>query len=276
MTADPGKAASTPRRPPRARPAARGSPRFVEGRAGHRRRQTAEPPPVDVALVREVHRRLARRFGPLDPPARREPVEELVLTVLSQNTSDVNRDRAFGALRERFPTWESLAQARVDDVADAIRPGGLAQTKAPRILAILREIRERDGSLDLGWMREASDDEVSAYLESLRGVGPKTSAVVLAFSLGRPALPVDTHVHRVAGRLGWIPPGTGAGPAHEVLRRLVPQRLRVSMHVGLIRLGREICKSGRPRCEECPLNDLCPTAPLYLGGKTRGARGGRG
>ena len=187
-----------------------------------------------------------------------------MLTVLSQNTSDVNRDRAFAALRARFPTWDALADAPAEDVADAIRPGGLAATKAPRILAILRAIRDRDGSLDLAWMREASDDEVDAYLQSLPGVGPKTAACVLAFSLERPALPVDTHVHRVAARLGWIPPKTGAGPAHDVLRRLVAPRLRVTMHVGLIRLGREICKPGRPRCEECPLNDLCPTAPLYL------------
>jgi endonuclease-3 len=229
-------------------------------------RLRAEPPapPVDADTVRTAHRRLARRFGPLDPPLRRDPVEELVLTVLSQNTSDVNRDRAFAALRERFPTWDSLAAAPVGEVAEAIRPGGLSRIKAPRILAILREILDRDGSLDLAWMRDARDAEVEAYLDSLPGVGPKTAACVLAFSLGRPALPVDTQVHRVVARLGWIPQGTAAGPAHAILRNLVPPRLRVSMHVGLIRLGREVCKPGRPRCEECPLNDLCPTAPLYL------------
>jgi endonuclease-3 len=214
--------------------------------------------------VREAHRRLARRLGPLDPPRKRDPVEELVLTVLSQNTSDVNRDRAFAAMRERFPTWDALAAARVEDVAEAIKPGGLSQIKAPRILAILREIRDRDGSLDLAWMRDASDDDVARYLVSLPGVGPKTAACVLAFSLERPVIPVDTHVHRVAGRLGWIPPGTDANRAHEILADVVPPKLRVSMHVGLIRLGREICKPARPRCEDCPLNDLCPTAPLYL------------
>jgi endonuclease III len=212
-----------------------------------------------------VHRRLARRFGPLDPPPRREPLEELVLTVLSQNTSDVNRDRAFAALRERFPTWEALAAAPEREVAEAIRPGGLAKTKAPRILSILREIEGRDGRLDLAWMRDASDDEVSTYLTSLSGVGPKTAAVVLAFSLGRPALPVDTHVFRVATRLGWLPPRATAARAHVVLRDLVPPPLRISMHVGLIRLGREICRSGRPRCEICPLRDLCPTAPTVIG-----------
>ncbi|HEY7283719.1 MAG TPA: endonuclease III [Actinomycetota bacterium] len=228
--------------------------------------------PPDPKLVREAHRRLARRLGPLAPPTRRDPVEELVLTVLSQNTSDVNRDRAFAALRERFPTWEALAGASPDDVAEAIRPGGLSRIKAPRILAILREIRDRDGELDLEWMRDAPDDEIGAYLRTLPGVGPKTAACVLAFSLERPVIPVDTHVHRVAGRLGWIPPGTGADRAHDVLADVVPPRLRVSMHVGLIRLGREICKPGRPRCEDCPLNDLCPTAPRFLAGAPRERR----
>lgn len=215
--------------------------------------------------MREVHRRLVRAFGPLDPPRRRDPIEELILTVLSQNTSDVNRDRAFAALRERFPTWEVLAEARPEEVADAIRPGGLANTKAPRLLAILREIRQREGSLDLGWLRDALDEEVRTYLMSLPGVGPKTAACVLAFSLGRPALPVDTHVFRVAGRLEYLPSRATTGAAHAILEDLVPPKLRVTMHVGLIRLGREICKAGRPLCEECPLRDLCPTAPLFLG-----------
>jgi endonuclease-3 len=195
-----------------------------------------------------------------------------VLTVLSQNTSDVNRDRAHSAMRARYPTWERLARARERDLAATIRPGGLANTKAPRILAILREIRARQGSLDLGWMRQASDDEVVEYLTSLPGVGPKTAACVLAFSLDRPALPVDTHVHRVATRLGFLPPGTPAGRAHALMAELVPPPLRVSMHVGLIRLGRAQCRAGLPLCEACPLRDLCPTAPRYL---RRGANRGK-
>jgi len=211
-------------------------------------------------------RRLRKRFGPLDPPLVRDPLEELVLTVLSQNTSDVNRDRAFSALRERYPTWRDVASARVSGIAAAINPGGLSNVKAPRLKAILREIQEREGSLDLSWMRAASDQAVTEYLSSLTGVGPKTVACVLAFSLGRPALPVDTHVHRVAGRLGFYPPKTSAAAAHGILASAVPAPIRVELHVGLIRLGRELCRPGRPLCEECPLNDLCPTAPLVLAG----------
>jgi endonuclease-3 len=221
--------------------------------------------PPDRRTVREIHRRLARTHGPLDPPRRLDPLEELVLTILSQNTSDVNRDRAWAGLRARFPTWDAVASARPGSVAAAIRPGGLANTKAPRIIAVLREIRSREGSLDLGWMREATDQEVERYLLSLPGVGPKTAACVLAFSLGRPALPVDTHVARVATRLALLAPRTPSAAAHRILADLVPASLRVSMHVGLIRHGRGVCRAGRPRCEICPLQELCPTASLYLG-----------
>ena len=133
---------------------------------------------------------------------------------------------------------------------------------------------DREGSLDLGWMERVRDGEVRDYLVSLPGVGPKTAACVLAFSLGRPTLPVDTHVYRAARRLGLIPPTVGAGPAHAAMEELVPPRLRVSMHVGLIRLGRLVCKPGRPLCEACPLQDLCPTAPEVLR-PSGGAAGGR-
>lgn len=244
-------------RPTTRRPRAIGVPRRPAG---------GEPP--SRAIVRRIHRLLAERFGPLDPPRKREPIEELILTVLSQNTNDVNRDRAFEAMRARWPTWEALAAARAADVAGAIKPGGLSNIKAPRILAILREIRAREGgSLDLSWMAEAPSGRVTQYLTSLPGVGPKTAACVLAFSLERPALPVDTHVFRVARRLGFYDDRIDPAAAHRVMEGLVPPRLRVSTHVGLIRLGREICKPGRPRCEVCPLESLCPTAPQILAGR---------
>jgi endonuclease III len=220
---------------------------------------------ADRRTVRAIHRRLERRFGPLSPPRSSDPLEELILTVLSQHTSDLNAGRAFESLRARFPTWDRVASARPAAVADAIRGGGLANVKAPRIRSILREIHDREGAYDLSFLRDVSDDEATRYLSSLNGVGPKTAAIVLAFSLGRNALAVDTHVHRVTRRLGLIPPGASAERAHVILEALVPPELRVPMHVGLIRLGREICKAPRPRCEECPLNDLCPTGRATLG-----------
>ena len=222
------------------------------------------PSAADRRRVRTIERRLRRRFGELAPPRRSDPVEELILTVLSQHTSDVNAERAFGSLKAAYPTWDKVVRARAGSVANTIRSGGLANTKAPRIQQILREIKRREGGYDLGWMRDASDERIREYLVSLPGVGPKTAAVVLAFSLGRAAIPVDTHVHRVTKRLGLVPPRASAEVADRLLHELVPPMLRVPLHVGLIRLGREICKAPRPLCKQCPLNDFCPTAPKYL------------
>jgi len=220
---------------------------------------------VDRRRVRAIHRRLERHFGELLPPRRSDPLEELILTVLSQHTSDVNAERAFASLRAAFPTWEEVVRARPGAVADAIRSGGLANTKAPRIQAILREVRDREGRFDLESLRRMSDADATDFLSSMPGVGPKTAAVVLAFSLGRDAMPVDTHVHRVTTRLGWIPARTSEAKAHGVLAELVPAEIRVPVHVALIRLGREVCKAGRPRCEVCPVFELCPTGPVMLG-----------
>ncbi len=220
---------------------------------------------VDRRRVRAIHRRLERQFGELLPPRRSDPLAELILTVLSQHTSDLNAERAFDSLRRTFPGWDEVVRARAGAVADAIRSGGLANTKAPRIQAILREVRDREGRYDLSRLREMDDREATGYLSALPGVGPKTAAVVLAFSLGRDAMPVDTHVHRVTARLGWIDAGTNAERAHRVLEELVPAEIRVPIHVGLIRLGREICRAGRPRCEVCPLFELCPTGVVVLG-----------
>jgi endonuclease III len=224
---------------------------------------------IDRRRVRAVHARLLRHFGELQPPRRTDPLEELILTVLSQHTSDVNAARAFASLRDVFPSWEEVEVAGAPGVADAIRSGGLANTKGPRIQAILREIREREGRFDLSRLRQLGDEEATAYLASLPGVGPKTAAVVLAFSLDRNTLPVDTHVHRVTTRLGWVEPRTTAAVAHHVLAELVPGEIRVPLHVGLIRLGREICVARRPRCDICPVFELCPTGPVVLGRSRR-------
>jgi endonuclease III len=219
---------------------------------------------ADRRRVRTIYNRLRTRFGELVPPRASDPLEELILTVLSQHTSDLNADRAYADLRRAYPTWDRVVKASTGGVADAIRSGGLANSKAPRIQAILREVREREGAYDLSRLRSMSDDEAREYLMSLPGIGPKTASVVLSFSLGRDALPVDTHVHRVSRRLGLIPPKASAERADRILHELVPEGLRTPLHVALIRLGREICKAPTPRCRQCPLKDLCPTAPRYL------------
>lgn len=221
--------------------------------------------PPDRRRLHTIVRRLERRFGALEPPRATDPLEELVWTVLSQHTSDANAERAFRALRVAFPTWERVLAARTPELARAIRSGGLANTKAARIRAILCEIAEREGRLDLSRLRGMPDEEVRAYLTRLPGVGPKTAAVVMAFALGRDAIPVDTHVLRVSRRLGLVPAKASAERAHDLLHELVPDALKTPLHVGLIRLGREVCVARRPRCGECPLADLCPTAPLVLG-----------
>jgi len=221
--------------------------------------------------VRAILARLHARYGELVPPRAVDPLDELILTVLSQHTSDLNADRAFTSLRAAFPTWEEVAEAPTEAVADAIRSGGLADTKAPRIQSILEEVRHREGRFDLSRLRAMPDDEVRNYLTSLPGIGPKTAAVVLSFALGRDAIPVDTHVHRVATRLGLVPPKASAEKADRLLHHLVPDGLRTPLHVALIRLGREICKAPTPRCRLCPLKDLCPTAPRYLPSRVRGS-----
>ncbi len=222
--------------------------------------------------LRAIHARLAKRFGDLEPPRATDPLDELVLTVLSQHTSDLNAERAFGDLRAAYPSWLAVVDAPSERVADVIRSGGLANTKAPRIQSILRAVRDREGGFTLDRLRGMSDEDARAYLTSLPGIGPKTAAVVLSFALGRDAMPVDTHVHRVTKRLGIIPSNASAERADRVLHDLVPDGLRTPLHVAFIRLGREICKAPTPRCASCPLRDLCPTAPRYLPGRTTAPR----
>ncbi|HYJ49913.1 MAG TPA: endonuclease III [Microbacterium sp.] len=227
--------------------------------------EPADWTPPDRRRIRAIYRRLDTYFeGELAPPRAADPLDELILTVLSQHTSDVNAERAFADLRRVFPGgWQQVVDAPTVGVADAIRSGGLADSKAPRIQAILREVRDREGSFDLSSLRAMSDAEARDYLIGLPGIGPKTAAVVLSFALGRDAMPVDTHVHRVTRRLGLIPPKATAERADRILHELVPDGMRTPLHVAFIRLGREICKAPTPRCRQCPLKDLCPTAPRY-------------
>lgn len=191
------------------------------------------------------------------------PVDELVFTVLSQNTADVNTERSFAALKARFPDWVSTRDAEVDDIEAAIALGGLAHTKAPRMKKILEALSARTGAPDLGVLDGMSHAEAQAYLTGLPGVGPKTAACVLLFSLGRPVMPVDTHVHRVARRLGIIGAKVTAEQAHPLLTELAgPDDAAqiYAVHVDFVRHGRRICHAQRPACGECPLAGVCPSA----------------
>src|SRR5262252_6930848 len=204
-----------------------------------------------------VQRRLRAQQGAFVPKPRLPVLDEVVATVLSQHTSDVNSERAFARLKERFPSWEQVTDAPTGEVADAIRCGGIADQKARRIQQILAAVEEREGRLDLGRLNDLDDEQVETYLLSLPGVGPKTAACVLAFSMGRAAFPVDTHVHRVAIRLGWVPANTTADKTHQILAPRVPPGIRYDLHVALIAHGRTVCRAQRPRCEICVVRDLC-------------------
>lgn len=208
-------------------------------------------------LARSVRLRLERAYG---LPVWRTPLpalDELVSTILSQNTNDLNRDRAFQALRARFPTWEAVRDAPSRSVVAAIRSAGLANLKGPRIQKVLRAITAERGTLDLDFLRRLTADEARAWLLRFRGVGPKTAAIVLQFALGHRAFPVDTHVYRVTGRLGLRPDRASPEQTHKILEGLFRPEDYGSVHLNLIRHGREVCHARRPACPDCILRDLC-------------------
>ncbi len=209
--------------------------------------------------VGRVYEKLVQMYGVPKWEPDGDPLGGLVATILSQHTSDTNSARAYAQLVERLPTWEQVRDAPEDVVAEAIRPGGLAGQKAGRIQRILRELTEQlGGRLSLDALREMPLEEAMAYLRSFSGVGPKTAACVLLFSLGRPAFPVDTHVWRVTRRLGLIGSTVSADAAHDTLIRLIPAEWRHTMHVDLIRHGRHLCHARRPICSRCSLRPECP------------------
>lgn len=206
--------------------------------------------------VQRAHDLLLDEYGdrPWHP---RDPVATLVNTILSQNTNDVNRDTAYGRLRGRFPTWEAVRAAPEEALVEAIRPAGLGPTKAPRIQGALQRITEQEGEITLDFLRDMSTEEARRWLTDLPGVGPKTAAIVLCFALGKPAFPVDTHVHRVSQRLGLIPEGTSREKAHDVLEEIVPEAIYYPFHLNLIAHGRAICHARSPECERCVLRRDC-------------------
>jgi endonuclease-3 len=207
--------------------------------------------------VRRIEAALAERYGRPVWGGPGDPLDELMLTILSQNTSDVNRDKAWRALKDRFPTWEAVADADVTELAAAIAPAGLSNQKAPRILAILRDIERRFGRLTLDDLADWPNAQVRDFLTAYPGVGPKTAACVLMFALGRPVMPVDTHVHRIATRLGLIPKGASFETAHETMEAITPPELVYPLHIEMIRHGRALCRPTHPKCSECPVAAEC-------------------
>lgn len=206
----------------------------------------------------EIHRRLLAVYGRPEWRQPLSPLDELVSTILSQNTNDRNRDVAFEALKTRFPNWEAVRDAPAEEVIEAIRPAGLANQKGPRIQAVLRQITAERGRLELDFLREYPPEEAHAWLMRFNGVGRKTAAIVLQFALDKAAFPVDTHIYRVSGRLGLRPANMSVEQAHDHLAALFPPEDYGAAHLNLIRLGREVCHARKPACPCCPLLDICP------------------
>jgi len=202
-----------------------------------------------------VAQRLENRYGQLRWQAHGEPLEILIKTILSQNTNDNNRDKAFAKLKERFPRYEDLVHADTEQIAEAIEIGGLHHQKARRIQKILQQIEEEQGSFNLSYLDSLSTEESLKELLRFEGVGKKTAGVVLLFSLKKPYFPVDTHIDRISRRLGLIKKGE---EPHDKLNLLIPNELKYQLHLHLIRHGRETCKAIRPKCAICIINDLCP------------------
>jgi len=210
-----------------------------------------------VAKYQQVHQALLDAYG--EPHWRQHlpPVDELVCTILSQSTSDGNRDIGFNALRTEFPDWESVMNAPTADVIAAIRPAGLANQKGPRIQAALQRIQQEQGQISLDFLADMPLAEANHWLTSLKGVGPKTAAIILLFAFNRPAFPVDTHVHRISKRLGLIGPKVTADKAHRILQNMGAAETFYPLHLNLIRHGREVCRARKPKCQICVLRQLC-------------------
>ena len=207
-------------------------------------------------LARTIHLQLLKAFGTPQWTSL-DGVSELVSTILSQNTNDGNRDLAYVRLRARFIDWEAARDASETSVVEAIRPAGLANKKGPRIQAALRQISAERGELNIDFLKTLTMPDAKAWLTSINGVGPKTAAIVLLFTYGMPAFPVDTHVHRVTGRLGLRDDKDSAEKTHNIMETLCPTGAAATFHMNLIRLGREICHARKPECSRCPLSVWC-------------------
>jgi len=209
------------------------------------------------ALIRWAYRRLLEHYGRPTWEATYAPVDELIGTILSQHTSDLNSQRAFDSLTQTFSSWEAVRDAPVDELIHAIRTGGLGVVKAHRIQAVLRALTDADGGVRLPDLRRMRRKRAVDLLTGLPGVGRKTAACVLLFGSHVPAIPVDTHVHRVSLRVGLVPPRTNPEATTDALESALDAPDHYAFHVNMIRLGREICKAPRPRCDVCPLRERC-------------------
>jgi endonuclease-3 len=215
------------------------------------------PTKKDIDKARKIYKILETIYG---APKWREPlsaIDELVSTILSQNTNDTNRDRAYNNLRAKLPTWESVRDAPAEEVIEAIRVAGLANQKGPRIQSVLRQISTEHGHLSLDFLREMEKTEALVWLKQQKGVGPKTAAIVLQFSLGIPAFPVDTHIYRITGRTGIRPYKLNVERTHAWMELLFDAEQYGPGHLNFIKFGREICHARKPECSICPINHLC-------------------
>ncbi len=210
-----------------------------------------------VKKAKRIDEILADTYGAKKQAKFRNPTEELILTVLSQNTNDTNRDRAFASLKKKYPGWRDVAGARPAGIARAIKAGGLANVKSKRIIKILKQIGEKSADYSLWFLKKMSDQDAWDYLMEFEGVGPKTASCVMLFSLGRKAMPVDTHVHRVSARLGLIPDGCTAEGAHDWYEELALPVGIYQFHINMVQHGRTTCRPQKPKCEKCPLRRHC-------------------
>lgn len=216
-----------------------------------------------IRLVKDVSDALFGVYGEIVWVPRYNAIEELVYTILSQHTSDINSERAFRTLMEAYGDVGMIADADVSDIEKAIEKGGLAKQKAPRIKNVLNQIRNEIGSFDLSFLAEMPLSESKAWLTRLHGVGPKTAAIILCFSFGLPAMPVDTHIYRVSQRIGLITKEVSANAAHDLLETIIPPEETFQFHMFLIKHGRDTCKARNPRCDSCCLSRVCPSAGSF-------------
>jgi endonuclease-3 len=238
-------------------------------------RTKRRPKTMTPAGIAEAVALMAEEYGPFPEERRLPPADEMVFTILSQHTSDTNSSRAYNRLMERFVSLDAVARADVADIEEAIAPGGLAKIKAPRIKQVLSRVMElTGGSLDLSFLAEMPLAEAKSWLRGLPGIGPKSAGIVLNFSLGMPAMAVDTHIYRVCQRLRIIAPKTSVDQAHDILEAKVPPEEVFNFHVALINHGRQVCKAQHPQCPQCVVSRICPSRKQFAANGTKSQASG--